>query len=269
MNIQKTSRHRIAFTLIEIMVAVAIFSLVMIAVYSSWSMIVNGRDMGLKAAAEAQRSRMTMHALESALFGARMFQQNAHHHAFVVDTTDPDAAAISFVSYLPRSFPGSGLLGYQPLRRVEFVVQDGENQGKELVLYQKPMLQQIEYDQEPIKMVLARNVASFRLQFWDPVNAEWLEEWRRTNELPRQVNIALALKTDDGNQLLSVDVRTVSIPSITIPAEYQMPRSRQQPGEVDPGQLPENEGEITNDTPPREGVFPDGIGGGVLQPGYQ
>jgi hypothetical protein len=87
------------------------------------------------------------------------------------------------------------------------------------------------------------------LQFWDPVSAEWLEEWTRTNELPRQVNIALALKTDDGNQLLSVDVRTISIPSITIPAEYQMPRSRQQPGELDPGQLPPEE---------RNGLFPGG-----------
>jgi hypothetical protein len=224
--------------LIEIMIAIAIFSLVMVAVYSSWNMIVKGKDMGLKAAADAQKSRMTMHAIESALFGVRMFEQNKHHHQFLVDTIDPFAASISFVSYLPRSFPGSGLLGYQPLRRVSFLVEDGENGEKDLVLEQLPMLQSLESDEEPIRIVLARNIAAFTLQFWDSRRQEWLEEWTEPDRLPQQVNVALALKSEEGDQIVTADVRTVTIPSLTILSEYQMPGGQPQPGDIDPGLLP-------------------------------
>ena len=59
MKFPKAATRR-AFTLVEIMLALAIFGAVMIAIYSSWSSILRGSKVGLEAAAEAQRSRVAV-----------------------------------------------------------------------------------------------------------------------------------------------------------------------------------------------------------------
>ena len=56
MNSHRTERQR-AFTLVEIMIAIAIFAAVMIAIYSSWSAILRGKRIGQDSAAEAHRNR--------------------------------------------------------------------------------------------------------------------------------------------------------------------------------------------------------------------
>lgn len=49
-----------AFTLLEILVALSLLSIVVIAIYSSWNAILKGSKVGLDAAAESQRARMTI-----------------------------------------------------------------------------------------------------------------------------------------------------------------------------------------------------------------
>ena len=231
------------FTLVEIMVAIAIFSMIMIAIYSSWHMIITGRDTGVRAAAEAQRNRMAMRTIEAALFGAQMFQANAHHYAFEVDTSDPDFAFMSFVSHLPRSFPGSGLFPGEPLRRVTFTVEDGDFGSKNLVMYQMPMLEVPDRDHDPIPILLAKNVALFGVEFFDPRHQEWVVEWPNANELPKQLQVALGIKALDGREAASADLRTVIIPSATVPTEVQLtpPLETGQPDPNAPPVLPPGE----------------------------
>src|SRR5437667_12550095 len=71
MNSSRPARQR-AFTLVEIMIAVAIFTAVMIAIYSSWSAILRGSRIGQQAAAETQRSRVAVRALENSLMSLQM-----------------------------------------------------------------------------------------------------------------------------------------------------------------------------------------------------
>src|SRR5437879_5943157 len=56
-------RHH-AFTLLEIMIAIAIFGMVLTAIYSTWLAILRGKKAGETAAAEVQRSRIAIRALE-------------------------------------------------------------------------------------------------------------------------------------------------------------------------------------------------------------
>lgn len=46
---------------------------------------------------------------------------------------------------------------------------------------------------QPYTITLARDVTHFQLSFFDPVKAEWLDEWKYTNQLPKIVQIALGL----------------------------------------------------------------------------
>src|SRR5215831_19268856 len=101
-----------AFTLIEILIAMAIFGLVLLAIYSSWAAILRGSKAGLTAAAEAQRTRIAVRAIREALTCAQLYVENARYYWFMADTGG-DFAAVSMVSRLPASFPGSGLFSNQ------------------------------------------------------------------------------------------------------------------------------------------------------------
>src|SRR6266699_3746213 len=106
MNSYRNERQR-AFTLVEIMIALAIFAAVMIAIYSSWSAILRGKRIGQDAAAEAQRSRVAVRALENSLMSLQMFAANIKYDYFSADTSG-DFAALSFVAHFAKSFPRRG-----------------------------------------------------------------------------------------------------------------------------------------------------------------
>ena len=105
-----------AFTLIEIMIALALFSIILIAIYSSWNTILKGRLVAERAAASAQRMRITMRTLKDSLLCACMFNANADYYTFT-GVSDGDNASLSFVARLPESFPRSGCFGDQGIVR--------------------------------------------------------------------------------------------------------------------------------------------------------
>ena len=109
MNTQVQIRSkRCAFTLVEILLAMGIFSMVIIAIYSSWSAIMRGTRVGLTAAAEVQRTRVAIRSMEEALGAAVMYADNPLYYGFYADTSQ-NFGYLSFVARLPESFPGSGL----------------------------------------------------------------------------------------------------------------------------------------------------------------
>ena len=56
----------------EIMIAMSIFTVIIVAVYSSWAAIVRGAKSGLDAAAAAQRSRIAIRTIEDALLTTQL-----------------------------------------------------------------------------------------------------------------------------------------------------------------------------------------------------
>ena len=110
---------REAFTLLEVMIAIMIFAMVLTAVYATWIAILRGTQAGVKAAAEVQRSRIAMRALEDAFLSAVMYTENSKYYYFVAESSG-DMAGVSMVSRLPASFPGVGRYGDQIVRRVSF-----------------------------------------------------------------------------------------------------------------------------------------------------
>src|SRR5262245_28796456 len=118
MNARGPTARR-GFTLIELMLAIALFAGVLAAIYSCWSAVVRGSKSALDAAAEVQRGRIAQRTLESALATAEMFVDNSRYYAFYGET-DGDFAFLSFVARLPDSFPGAGMFGDLAMRRVAF-----------------------------------------------------------------------------------------------------------------------------------------------------
>jgi len=239
-GVGRGARGARAFTLIEIMLAIAIFSMVLTAIYASWSSILRAARVGGDAAAEAQRVRLASRTIEDALISSVMFLGNPNRglYAFEADTST-DFGALSFVARLPGSFPGSGFFGDQVVRRVTFSVEAGRDGVNQLMLRQRPLLQTNVLAEEEHAILLAREVSVFLLEFCQGRGntVEWVPEWRATNQLPQQVRFALAFghQRADPSRPKDVAVRTVSLPSVVVPPPLQMGAGAAAAGVAGPG----------------------------------
>jgi len=188
-----------AFTLLEVMLAIVIFSGVLAAIYSTWTSILRSSQVAQTAAAEIQRSRMAVRALEEALLGAQIpppqatptSRLNASYYSFFA-SGGAEEPFLSFVARLPDSYPRSGRFGDARIRRVTFNLERDWTGGNQLVLRQTPLLFEPDQDEEENPLVLARNVQQFSLEFWDLQTKEWQTEWTATNRVPPLVRFGLA-----------------------------------------------------------------------------
>lgn len=211
----KLHRHsilaRAAFTLIEIMISITIFALVMTAIYATWSSILRGSRIGMKAAAEVQRTRIAVRALEEAIGSSVMYVENSKYYTFATDTSG-STAYISLVARLPSSFPGSGLFGDQELRRVCFYVEDGN-----LMLAQAPLLEATKKIGKPYTIALAPHVSVFDMEFYDGMANKWFAEWMSTNQLPKMVRIALSFsEKGSAEKREAITIRSIPMGGVSI-----------------------------------------------------
>ena len=219
------SRNGNGFTIIEIMLAITIFMLVILSIYSSWTAIIRGTRAGLNAAAEVQRARVAMRTVEEALLASQMFEANMKYYYFIADTSDENFAALSFVARLPESFPGSGMFGDQTLRRVTFMAVPDENGQRTLTMSQIPPLTLTNNEIQPYAIPLAKDITMFNLRFWDNNSSDWLDELTSTNRLPTMVEITLGFGKLNPYSRDPAEVyqRVVALPSTLITRDVQNP----------------------------------------------
>jgi hypothetical protein len=214
--------------------------------------ILRSTRTGLTAAAEAQRLRVAVGALEQSISAAQMFPANSRHYGFVADF-DKDSTALSFVARLPASFPRAGRFGDLVVRRVTFNTEpDPDSFGSRLLLRQTPLLLEPDRDEEENPLILAREVADFQLEFWGRNATDWTDSWLSTNQLPRLVRFTLSFFHPGRRDVdpARTIVRVVALSAADAPGN--MPPYTPQPG--DANRPP------TNAPPPR--TSPPAAGGG-------
>lgn len=236
------ARRVSGFTLIEVLIAMAILALAVTAIYSSWTAILRASKVGLDAAAAAQRARVSVRVIEQALHGAQMFAANGGYYAFVAE--NGSEASLSFVARLPKAFPRSGKFGDLDLRRVSFSLEPDPESGQQLVLRQNPILMELDVDEKNHPVVLARHVRELVWEFWDARAGDWVDEWATTNQLPRLVKISLRLDSGKTRKNEEEIVRIVGIPTQGVAANWQVPS------------LPPTPGMRTNIPPPTQPGMP-------------
>lgn len=227
------------FTLIEMMVAIAIFMMVIAAIYATWELVTRASKVGLSAAAQAQRQRVALRTIEDALMSCQSFQASQKYYSFIVE--NGSTPTLSFTSRLPEIFPRNGKFGDFNLRRVTFAVEAGDNGEKILTLRQHPILMDMDDDELKNPLVLARNVKMFAVECWDTNQLEWVEEWENTNSIPPMLRVGVVLggnlDANDKASDISV-VRAFSLPSSMMPTQVQ--RGGGGGGGAPPGQFPSN-----------------------------
>jgi type II secretion system protein J len=231
---QKKIWAKRAFTLIEVMIAFAIFSLLVAAIYSTWTVVLRATKVGKETAAQLQRERVAMHSIEDALTCIQSHQASIDYYTFIIQ--NGDQPELSFTAYLPDTYPRSGeFVVSDPddplnskmdfhLRRLTFSLQPGEGSEKDLVLRQNPILMDLSQDEQQHPLILARNVTDFLIECWDTNTMAWDTEWDATNDIPPLVRVTLGFvgKNSSAPQVIT---REVSFPAETMPTAVQMPRN--------------------------------------------
>jgi type II secretion system protein J len=227
-----TLRTGRAFTLVEILMAMAIFALVLTAIYATWSAILRGSRAGLEAAAQVQRERVAIQTIEQALTSARSFAVDLQHYGFVAE--NGSEAVLSFVARVPKSFPRGGRFGEFDVRRIAFSLEDGSDGQPQLVLRQCPLLMEFDQDETEHPLVLAKNVKELLFEFWDTRMNDWTDTWAQTNQLPKLMRVTLQMSPSNPRVAASRPVeevsRVIALPSITVPATWQKPNLQRPPG---------------------------------------
>jgi hypothetical protein len=207
---------------VEIMIAMAIFAMVVAAIYSTWMLILRAARVGQDTAAQAQRQRITLRTIEDSVTCIQSFQASMKYYTFIV--ANGDQPLFSYTSRVPDIFPRNGKFGDFNLRRLAFSLEPGQNGLKDLVLRQNPILMDMDADEQTHPLVLAHNVDKFLVECWDTNEMDWAQEWPYTNNIPPMIRISLTLGgyTDSGRGAPELSVsRVVSIPSSTMPAVVQ------------------------------------------------
>jgi prepilin-type N-terminal cleavage/methylation domain-containing protein len=211
-----------AFTLIEVMIAMTIFGLVVAAIYSSWDLIWRASRVSRAAAAQVQRQRVAIHTIEDSLTCIQSFQASMRYYSFIVNEDPPE---LDFTSRLPDNFPRNGKFGDLNVRQLMFTLEAGPDSEKDLVLRQKPILLDLDADEQKNPLVLARNVQTFKVECWDANLAEWTTEWDDTNSIPPLIRVKLVLGRNNnqyGNAAPTLSVtRVIAVPSQSMPAVVQ------------------------------------------------
>jgi prepilin-type N-terminal cleavage/methylation domain-containing protein len=223
MKPDKNQRCR-AFTLIEIMVAIAIFGMIVAAIYSTWVLILKSSRVGQEAAAQIQRQRIAVRTIEDSLTCVQSFQASMKYYYFVVQ--NGDQPMLSFTARVPAIFPRNGRFGDFNLRRLTFTVEAGPDSEKDLVLRQNPILMDVDSDEQSYPLILARNVKNFAVECLDTNNG-WVTEWNDTNSIPPQVRYTLVLGGHDDFRGAAPTLgitNVVTMRSSTMPSFVQMPR---------------------------------------------
>ena len=224
MNCKKHSKRR-AFTLIEIMLAIMIFSMVLAAIYSTWILILRSTKVAQEAAAQVQRQRIAVRTIEDSLMCIQSFQASIQYYTFIVQ--NGDTPELSFVARLPDNFPRNGRFGDFNLRRLTYTIEPDADAalGNDLMLRQNPILMDMDQDEQNFPLVLAHNVKGFAVECWDTNALDWTEEWDNTNFIPPMVRVTLALggkRNDSSVSAQELDIaRVIAIPSAMLPSVLQ------------------------------------------------
>jgi hypothetical protein len=206
-------RDAAAFTLLEIVVSITVFTFIMISILGCWRCIVSGKMISEDAAAAAQRARIGMKTVVEALTCGEISTRNLQFYEFDTDTTSK-FASLSLAARLPLDFPGSGLYGDNVMRRVTFDVEKDAEGKLNLVMNQSPLLAVLNDQNPPYPITLARDVNVFMLEFWSQQNSEWEVSWDVTNNFPPMIRVTLGCGHSAANPDMPYNLicRTVAMP---------------------------------------------------------
>jgi len=195
---------RSGFTLIELMVALAVLAVISVFTWQTLAGALNARDI-LAFEDEFDRTARTAmgrirREVSLAFLTPNLTAVNSYKTVFV-GKDDGECDSLWFASRSHRRT----LAGSRESDQTEITLwceSDPEHRGRSALLHRES--QRIDHlpDKDGAIMPLARSVKRFDLRYLDPTNGEWQDEWdtqgaETPNRLPRAVEVVLTLVAED------------------------------------------------------------------------
>ena len=204
------SRSSVGLTLIEVMVSVAVFSMVAITIWTATSQTARTRDIVTTVHDRSHQIRvafeMMTRDLQSAFLSSHRALNEPTHDTVFIGQDHGDEDRVDFATftherrYLDAKESDQAEVGY-------FIADDKETSGKKNLIRREAAI----LDTEPLEggqyLVLVEDVVTFNLEYYDITLNEWQDNWSSNDEtaevdlLPLQVRIKLTVKDRRENEV--------------------------------------------------------------------
>lgn len=187
---------RRGFTLVELLLALAIFSMIMTIVASTYLGVVRSWLQGTEAMEQLHYGEYVAEQLESALRSAAWFSSKPEAFGFWLDSTggtSRDAAnEVSWVTsgsafLLPDSPYQNGL------HRIAVTV-SGTGDERGLLVKTWSHLEEETEAKDVEGDIVSDEIRGFHCQWYNFAEERWSQEWEETNSLPKLVQFTLVMK---------------------------------------------------------------------------
>jgi general secretion pathway protein J len=190
------------FTLLEVLIAVALSALLLITVYTTYFAIARSIDTTFETQELLETGRVLVQMIKRDIRGI-----NAGRFPLISTTQDLDGKPATEISFVTSARSSTNPFN---LTRVGYsLVQD--TQGEPVLVRKEASNPKEDFITAGNAFEVSRLVSSFQLSFYN--GTEWVDQWdsRSTGKLPKQVRITLELS--DGKENRETITAEEGIPS--------------------------------------------------------
>ena len=207
-----SKRLRAGFTLVEVMLAIMILSLIITAVYGVWSASLKAWKRGGEASAVFQRQRIVMETLTELAQSAIYFSAAPELYAITGAKTPSLGDSVSFVTASDAFLPPSEANDIG-MRRVTISLERDEYQRTYLAIVNQPALVTDDKSKKDLQAhVVSMDVSGFYVRYLDPRDGSWAEKWEEPNLIPSAMEFTVVFG-QPGDAIAPVTVtRAIDLP---------------------------------------------------------
>ncbi|HXI82870.1 MAG TPA: prepilin-type N-terminal cleavage/methylation domain-containing protein [Verrucomicrobiae bacterium] len=200
------------FTLVEVLAAVAILSLVLTGVYGLWSGSLRAWRRGGEATEVFQRQRVVMETLAELAQSAVYFAASPDLYE-VIGVRHPGLGdSVSFVTASDAFLPPSEASDVG-MRRVTISMEQDDYRRTYLAIVNQPALSVTDDTKQELQAhVISMDVSGFFIRYLDPRDGAWYDKWEDANAIPAAMEFTVVFG-QPGDQIPPVTVtRAIDLP---------------------------------------------------------
>jgi len=222
---QARQRSAAGFSLLEVVLAVAMLGIVVMSVSVTWNAALNGWRRTAGMADVFQRERVIMNAISDLSQSVVFYRVDGGLYDVIGAKNASLGDSISFVTasdaFLP---PSAGNLG--GLRRVTLTMAQDLYGRPYLGIRNRSALGPEEDDREPAA-VLSAEVTGLQIRYWHPRQNAWQDKWEEKSLIPSIIEFTVTFADADSRSAGVSVTRQVELPT----ALYSMQTSGAAPSE--------------------------------------